>query len=83
MLDIAATAAVEVVVAMVVVTTTTAAAAAAVLLLVVCARAVLPQRRIGADGGFRLEVAEEGPRARPCSDGLIRTARRIHEAPLP
>lgn len=49
-----------------------------------CARGGTPTARRGAtDGGFRLEAAEEGPRARPCSDGLIHTTGRVHEATLP
>ncbi|CAK9820214.1 hypothetical protein ANTPLA_LOCUS10500 [Anthophora plagiata] len=48
----------------------------------VCARGAA-STAYSADGGFRFEATEEGPRAQPCSDGLIYTTRHVYEATLP
>lgn len=48
----------------------------------VCARGAV-STAYSADGGFRLEAAEERPRARSCSNGLIHITRRVYEATLP
>lgn len=48
----------------------------------VCARGAA-STAYSADGGFRFEAAEERPRARPYSDGLIYTTKRVYEATLP
>ncbi|KOX75384.1 hypothetical protein WN51_12834 [Melipona quadrifasciata] len=48
----------------------------------VCARGAA-STAYSEDGGFRFEAAEERPRARPYSDGLIYTTKRVYEATLP